>query len=240
MHWPGGSSRLHVPAGYLLPAVTTRGAARRRLVRRPDGRARLRRARARAGAPASSWPSAGKLTPLTFRGTRRVRRARAARIGDLPDAARLRHGCRPATTCSRTTAALADAEPGRHQGRVLGRGRGEARRLDDAGAAAHAHDRPSDGSWAYTLYNSREYPFIHALPLGQGAWAACIELPKAWRERVGTLRLRARDESHARGAGADGRVVATADLHSMKLALANPRAAFLSSHHRADASSRCP
>ena len=63
----------------------------------------------------------------------------------------------------------------------------------------------ADGSWTYTLYNSREYPFIHALPLGQGGWAACIELPKAWRDRAGTLRLRARRGHTLQVLGATGR-----------------------------------
>ena len=77
-----------------------------------------------------------------------------------------------------------------------------------------------DGNWAYTLYNSREYPFIHALPLGQGAWAACIELPKAWRVRVASLRLRAAPAAtRSRCWTRDGRVVATADLAQWKLAL---------------------
>jgi hypothetical protein len=82
----------------------------------------------------------------------------------------------------------------------------------------------SDGRWTYTLYNSREYPFIHALPLGQGAWAACIELPRAWRGRASTLRLRATDEHTLQVLSATGDVVATADLTNWKLALTDPAA----------------
>ena len=49
---------------------------------------------------------------------------------------------------------------------------------------ALARSTTASGEWVYTLYNSREYPFIHALPVGQGGWAACIELPEAWRARA--------------------------------------------------------
>jgi hypothetical protein len=83
-----------------------------------------------------------------------------------------------------------------------------------------ARTTSEDGSWAYTLYDSRAHPFIHALPLGQGAWAACIELPAAWGERVGSLRLRAHEYSTVEVLDGDGHVVATADMHAMKLSLA--------------------
>ena len=79
-----------------------------------------------------------------------------------------------------------------------------------------------DGSWAYTLYNSREYPFIHALPLKQGAWAACIELPEAWRGRACTLRLRTAPGNTLEMLSAKGDVLATADLVGWTLQLATP------------------
>ena len=83
----------------------------------------------------------------------------------------------------------------------------------------------SDGSWTFTLYRSREYPFIHALPLGQGAWAACIELPEAWNGRVSSLRLRMVPGDHALEVlDAHGAVVATADVEHWKVSLAQPAA----------------
>jgi hypothetical protein len=79
-----------------------------------------------------------------------------------------------------------------------------------------------DGTWAYTLYNSREYPFIHALPLENGGWAACIELPSAWRARAASLRLRTAPGHTLEVLGARGQVLATADLTHWKLALSAP------------------
>jgi hypothetical protein len=76
-----------------------------------------------------------------------------------------------------------------------------------------------DGSWVYTLYDSRKHPFIHALPLGKGSWAACIELPPAWRDRVASLQLRAGGHGRIDVLDASGHTVATADMGKTKLTL---------------------
>ena len=87
-----------------------------------------------------------------------------------------------------------------------------------------ARTAAADGSWAYTLYTAREYPFIHALPLGQGAWAMCVELPASWNGRVGTLRLRAGANHTVDVLNAKGAVVATADIANTRLTLRTPPA----------------
>jgi hypothetical protein len=61
--------------------------------------------------------------------------------------------------------------------------------------------------------------------MGQGAWAACIELPPAWRDRVSTLSLRAHSYKTVEVLDASGHVVASADLGSMKLSLTDAAAA---------------
>jgi hypothetical protein len=221
MHWRGGSARLHVPAHYHLPAVTTRGDRGgvsfdgQTVVLayegpRTDGRSRFLVA------------EKGTLTPLTFRG-------RIAFDAVAPSGS--------AIYLIRRTSA---SDPTRYVVLEYNRGTHTLSRVGvkiefSASGPGHpdgyamqglplARTTSQDGSWAYTLYDSREHPFIHALPLGQGAWAACIELPPAWRDRVGTLRLRAREYSTLEVLDASGRVVATADLHSMKLSLADSAA----------------
>ena len=82
-----------------------------------------------------------------------------------------------------------------------------------------ARSTAPDGRWTYTLYNSREYPFIHALPPGQGAWAACVELPESWNGAVGTLKLRAAAGQVVEVLNAGGGVVARADILNGKLTL---------------------
>jgi hypothetical protein len=217
MRASGSTTRLHVPSGYHLPAVTTRGLRGgvsfdgQTVVlayggQQTDGRSRFLVA------------ERGQLTPLTFRG-------RVAFDALAPSGS--------AIYLIRRTSA---SDPTRYVVLQYNRGDHTLNRVAvkvefSAGGAGHpdgyamqglplARTTSEDGSWAYTLYDARAHPFIHALPLGQGAWAACIELPPAWRDRVGTLQLRAREYSTVEVLNADGRVVATADLHSMKLSLA--------------------
>ena len=55
---------------------------------------------------------------------------------------------------------------------------------------------------------------------GRAPWAVCIELPEAWRARVGTLRLRTAPGNTLEVLGAKGAVLATADLTRWTLTLA--------------------
>jgi hypothetical protein len=217
MHWHGGSSRLRVPPDYLLPAVTTRGD---RGGISFDGQTVV----LAYGGPQTDGRSRflvaekGGLTPLTFRG-------RVAFDAVAPSGSAI-YLIRRISATDPTRYTVLQYNRGDHtlnrvgvkvEFSASGAGRPDGYAMQ---GLPLARTMSEDGSWAYTLYDSREHPFIHALPLGQGAWAACIELPPAWRDRVGTLRLRAREYSTVEVLDAAGRVVATADLHSMKLSLA--------------------
>jgi hypothetical protein len=218
MHWPGGSARLDVPPGYQLPAVTTRGlrggvsfdgqtVVLASTGPKADGRSRFLVA------------ERGRLTPLSFRG-------RVAFDALAPGGSAIYLIRRTSETDPTRYVVLQYSRRDRALHRV------GVKIEFSASGAGHpdgyamqglplARTTSEDGSWAYTLYDSRQHPFIHALPLGQGAWAACIELPKAWSNQVGSLRLRTREYSTLEVLNAAGRVVATADMHAMKLSLAN-------------------
>jgi hypothetical protein len=222
MHWPGGSSRIPVPADYRLPQVTTRGQVGGLSF---DGRTAVL-AYTRQGEGGRSRflvAEQGRLTPLVFSGTvtfdavaprgsaiyltRRASATDATRYKVLAYD-RAKQKLDPVVTKIVFSADGAEQPNGwTMQGQPLTR------------------TSADDGSWTYTLYNSREYPFIHALPLGQGAWAACIELPKAWRSRAGTLRLRTAPGHTLQILSATGDVMATADLTNWKLALTSAAAA---------------
>jgi hypothetical protein len=218
MHWQGGSSRIQVPPDYQLPSVTTRGELGgmsfdgRTVVLaygRDDGGARSRFLVAEQG----------KLTPLAFRG-------KVAFDAIAPRGSSL--------YLTRRTSAN---DPTRYV--VLQYDRAQ-KTLNQVGVkivfSADGAEEPSwkmqglpvaratepTGNWVYTLYTAREYPFIHALPLGQGAWAACIELPKSWRSRVASLRLRAAGGRIVEVLNASGAVVAKADLTRNTLELVQP------------------
>jgi hypothetical protein len=217
MHWRGGSAHLRIPAGYHLPAVTTRGALGgvsfdgRTVVlssygQRSDGRSRFLVA------------EKGSLTPLAFRG-------RLAFDAVSPGGSSI-YLIRRTSLSDPTQYVVLQYDRSSHalnrvgvkiEFSASGTGRPDGYAMQGLPLARTSSE---DGSWAYTLYDSREHPFIHALPLGQGAWAACVELPAAWRDRVGSLRLRAHESSTVEVLDAGGRVVATADMHAMKLSLA--------------------
>ena len=215
MHWPGGSSRIQVPPDYVLPAVTTRGQLGgvshdgRTVVLasgRPDG-----------GRSRFLVAENGRLKPLAFRGqvafdavaphgsaiylTRRASATDATRYTVL-SYNRVDRTLNPVATKVVFSADGNEKPDGwTMQGQPL------------------ARSTASDGTWTYTLYRSREYPFIHALALGQGAWAMCVELPGSWNGRVGTLRLRAGANQTVDVLNAKGAVVATADLANTRLTL---------------------
>jgi hypothetical protein len=219
MHWAGGSSRMHVPAEYRLPKVTVGGQLGGVSF---DGRTVVL-AYARQGEGGHSRflvAEQGKLTPLTFDGTvafdavaPRGSTIYLTRRASATDATRykvLAYNIATQTLDPVFTKIVFSAEGGEKPNGWTMQGQPLTRTT------------ATDGRWTYTLYNSREYPFIHALPLGQGAWAACIELPKAWRDRATTLRLRATAEHTLQVLSATGDVVATADLTNWKLALTDP------------------
>ena len=133
---------LRVPADYLLPAVTTRGelggvSFDGRTVVLAYGRAGRGRALALPRGRAGHAHAAG-LQAARSRSTRSRRAGSAIYLTRRASATR----CRRATPCSQYNRGAADAEPGRHEGRVLGRGRRGAERLDDAGPAARRARRP--------------------------------------------------------------------------------------------------
>ena len=216
MNWPGGSSRLTVPHDYLLPKVTTRGelgglsfdgktAILSYSRQGEDGRSRFLVA------------EKGKLTPLSFRGT-----VTFDAIAPRGSAVYLTRRA-SATDASKYTVLMynrADKTLNPVATKIVFSAEGQEK-PDGWTMQGQALTRTSapDGSWAYTLYNSREYPFIHVLPLKNGGWAACIELPAAWRSRAATLRLRTAPGRKLEVLGASGEVVATADLAKWKLAL---------------------
>jgi len=219
MHWKGGSARIQVPPDYLLPAVTTRGDLGGVSY---DGRTAVL-AYARQGEGGRSRfliAEDGKLKPLVFRGTvafdavaprgnsiyltRRASATDATRYTVL-SYNRVERVLNPVATKVVFSAEGTEQPDGwTMQGQPLAR----------ATAA--------DGTWTFTLYRSREYPFIHALPLGQGSWAMCVELPESWNGRVGTLRLRAGHDQTVDVLNAKGAVIATADIANTRLTLKTP------------------
>ena len=219
MRWRGGSARIHVPPDYLLPAVTTRGELGGLSF---DGKtAILSHSRQGEGGRSRFLVAEnGKLTPLNFRGTvtfdaiaprgKAIYLTRRASATDATKYTVLQYRrtdrvLNPVATKIVFSAEGAEEPDGwTMQGQPLTR------------------TTAADGSWAYTLYNSREYPFIHALPLANGGWAACIELPESWRDRASTLRLRTAPGHTLQVLSASGEVVATADLVNWKLALSTP------------------
>ena len=219
MHSPSGSARIQVPPDYLLPEVTARGALGGLSF---DGRTAILSYSRQGENGRSRFLVAeyGKLTPLNFRGTvtfdaiaPRGNAIYLTRRASATDASRYRvlmYNRQDRTLTQVATKIVFSAEgQERADGWTM-----QGQPLTRTSAA--------DGSWTYTLYNSREYPFIHALPLGQGAWAACIELPEAWRGRAGSLRLRTAPGNTLEVLSASGAVIATADLNRWKLALAEP------------------
>jgi hypothetical protein len=216
MHWKGGSARLHVPPDYALPAVTTRGDLGGVSY---DGRTVVLAYGRKDGGGRSRFLVAedGKLKPLVFRGTvafdavaPRGNSIYLTRRSSPTDATRytvLSYNRAERTLNAVATKVVFSAEGTEKPDGWTMQGQPLAR------ATA------SDGTWTYTLYKSREYPFIHALPLGQGAWAMCVELPASWNDRVGSLSLRADGLQKVHVVDASGRVVATADLGSTKLTL---------------------
>ena len=222
MHWSGGSSQMRVPPDFLLPKVTTRGELGGVSF---DGRTVvLTHARqGEAGRSRFLVAEGGKLTPLSFRGTVTfdalapggsviylTRRASATDASKYTVLAYNRSTQKLTPVVTKVVfSATGGEEPSgwTMQGQPLTR------------------TSAADGGWTYTLYNSREYPFIHALPLRQGGWAVCIELPKEWRDRASTLRLRTAPGHTLQVLGAAGEVLASADLVHWKLALTSPAAA---------------
>ena len=205
----GATSRLKIPAAYHLPFVTVRGELGGVSF---DGRTVvLEYARPGEGGRSRFLVAErGTLTPLAFRGrvafdavaprgsaiylTRRASATDPQKYTVLPYS-RAERKLNPVVTKVVFSAAGGEQPSGwTMQGQPLTR------------------TSAADGSWTYTLYNSREYPFIHALPLGQGGWAVCIELPAAWRGRASTLRLRAAPAHTLQVLSAAGDVLATADL----------------------------
>lgn len=217
MHWRGGSSRIHVPAGYLLPAVTTRGTLGGLSF---NGRtAVLSYARQGEGGRSRFLVAeSGTLTPLNFRGT-------VTFDALAPDGSALYLTRRASATDATRYTVLVYDRSAQTLNKVVtkvvfsAKGSEAASGWTMQGQPLTRTSAP-DGSWTYTLYNSREYPFIHALPLANGGWAACIELPAAWRDHASTLRLRTAARHTLQVLSANGDVIATADLVKWKLALA--------------------
>jgi hypothetical protein len=221
MHWKGGSARIQVPPDYLLPAVTTRGELGGLSF---DGKtAILSYARPGEGGRSRFLVAAkGRLTPLSFAGTvtfdaiapagGAIFLTRRASATDATKYTVLMYSRAQRTLNPVATKVVFSAEgPEQADGWTM-----QGQPLTRTSAA--------DGSWTYTLYDSREYPFIHALPLKNGGWAACIELPEAWRSLAPTLRLRTAPGHKLQVLNTKGDVLATADLVGWKLALTTPTA----------------
>jgi hypothetical protein len=221
MRWQGGTSRIAIPAGYRLPAVTAHGqlgglsfdgrTAVLSYVRQGEG-----------GRSRFLVAEGGTLTPLNFRGT-------VTFDALAPDGSALYLTRRASATDATRYKVLTYDRDARTLNQVVTKVVVSAE--GSAGPSGWTmqgqpltRTSAADGSWTYTLYTSREYPFIHALPLAQGGWAACIELPEAWRGRASTLRLRTAPGHKLEILSSKGRVVATADLTNWKLALAEPAA----------------
>ena len=217
MQWPGGSARLQVPPGFRLPAVTTRGELGGVSF---DGRTVvLEYARqGQGGRSRFLVAERGKLEPLAFKGT-------VTFDAIAPGGSALYLTRRASATDATKYKVLAYSRTARTLNRVVTKVVFSAEggeRPDGWTMQGQPLTRTSaaDGSWTYTLYNSRQYPFIHALPLVQGGWAVCIELPASWRSRAGSLRLRTGAGRTLEVLSGNGAVVATADLAQNKLTLA--------------------
>lgn len=217
MHWQGGSSRIQVPPDYALPAVTTRGQLGGLS---HDGRTAVLAYGRREPNGLSRFLIAehGKLTPLTFRGTPVTFDAIAPRGKAIYLTRRV-----SATDATRYTVHMwnrVDRTFNPVATKVVFGVDGP----EDAGdwemeGRPLARSTAANGRWTYTLYASPEYPFIHALPLGQGGWAVCIELPESWNDRAGGLSLRAGKNRTVDVLDASGAVVAHADTVNAKLTL---------------------
>ena len=206
---------MSVPAGYHLPFVTVRG--ERGGISFDGSTVVLARQDTAGGRSRFLVAESGQLTPLALRG-------RVAFDAIAPNGSAIYLTRRASATdatryvvleydaCSRTLntvgvkSVFSAAGPKAAAWKMRG--------LPVARTAA------ADGSWAYTLYTAREYPFIHALPLGQGPWAVCIELPESWHARVANMTLRAQPGNIVQVLNAAGAVVATADVLHAKLTLA--------------------
>jgi hypothetical protein len=219
MHWQGGSARLHVPPDYLLPKVTTKGDLGGISF---DGRTAVL-AYSRQGEGGRSRflvAEGGKLTPLAFRGA-------VAFDAVAPDGSAFYLTRRASQTDTTKYTVLAYNRASQTLNKVITKVVVKADPSEESGGWTMqgqplTRTSAADGTWTYTLYSSREYPFIHALPLANGGWAVCIQLPEAWRDRASTLRLRTAPGHKLQVLGASGSVVATADLVHWKLAVADP------------------
>jgi hypothetical protein len=217
MHWQGGSAHVRVPDGYGLPAVTTRGALGG--ISYDGSTVVLASAHSEGGRSRFLIADRGALTPLSVRG--RVSFDALSPGGDSVYLTR-----RASATDATKYTVLSYNRAQRVLNPVVTKIIFSAGGLEQPDGwtmqgLALARTTGAGGEWVYTLYNSREYPFIHALPVGQGAWAACIELPEAWRTRVGTLSLRAGAGRTVQVLDAHGLVVATANLATDELTLAS-------------------
>jgi hypothetical protein len=219
MHWSGGSARVSVPPGYQLPRVTVRGQLGGLSF---DGRTAVLQYRRQGEDGRSRFLVAegGKLTPLAFRGT-------VSFDAVAPDGTSLYLTRRASATDATKYDVLAYSRLSKTLDRVVTKVVVKADPSESAGGWTMqgqplTRTSAADGTWTYTLYQSREYPFIHALPLANGGWAVCIQLPEAWRRRAGALRLRTAPGHTLQVLGAGGNVVATADLVHWKLVLTHP------------------
>jgi hypothetical protein len=215
MHWTGGRSRIHVPPDYVLPAVTTRGQLGGLS---HSGQTAVLAGRYSGGRSHFLIAESGKLTPLALRG-------QVTFDALSPDGSRLyltrRASKTDATKYTVLTYSRADSKLTPVVTKVIFSAEGPEQSDGwTMQGVALARSTTASGEWVYTLYNSREYPFIHALPVGQGGWAACIELPESWRARAGSLRLRAGAGMTVDVLDAGGAVIATGNINASKLTLA--------------------
>ncbi|HEY3612362.1 MAG TPA: hypothetical protein VGK92_01580 [Gaiellales bacterium] len=214
MRWTGGSSRVRVPAGYALPAVTTRGALGGLSY---SGQTAVLAGRYAGGRSHFLIAEFGTLTPLALAG-------RVTFDAISPDGSSV-YVTRRASTTDPTRYTVLSYSRSEHAltavtTKVVFSAEGNERPDGwQMQGVALARSTAAAGDWVYTLYRSREYPFIHALPVGLGAWAVCIELPESWRARVGTLRLRAGAGRTVSVLSATGAVLATANVTTGTLAL---------------------
>ena len=211
----GATERVNVPSGYHLPFVTVRG--ERGGISFDGSTVVLARDDAAGGRSRFLVAESGQLTPLALRG-------RVAFDAIAPDGSAIYLTRRTSATDATRYVVLEYARSARTLNTV-----GVKSVFSSAGPEAAAwkmrglpvaRTAAADGSWAYTLYTAREYPFIHALPLGQGPWAICIELPASWHARVANMSLRAQPGNIVQVLNAAGSVVATADVMNGKLTLA--------------------